>query len=108
MSNNFDERGRAFEKKEAIEAEKLFKINAKRNRALAIWVAGLLDYDDAKTEAYIKEVIASDFKEAGDGDVLKKVHQDLNAAGKVVTEQELREKMDVLFAAAREEVAAQS
>ena len=54
---------------------------------------------DAAT-AYAKEVVAADFEEAGDGDVLRKVMDDFTAKGVAITEPEIRAKMDELMAMA--------
>ncbi len=97
----FDDRLQAHEKKHAIDEEKKFKINAKRNKMLGLWAADLMQYDSVKAEAYAKEVIASDFLEAGDDDVLRKVQADLKAAGVVVIDKDLRIKMDALYNEAR-------
>jgi len=48
--------------------------------------------------------VAADFEEAGDADVLRKVATDL--AGKGVTEQQVRAKMDQLMAEAVAQVKA--
>ena len=50
--------------------------------------------------AYAKEVVAADFEEAGDGDVLRKVAGDLGAKGVAITEAQVRAKMDELMAQA--------
>ena len=60
---------------------------------------------DAAT-AYAKEVVAADFEEAGDSDVLRKVMGDINAKGVALTEPELRAKMDELMATAIAQVKA--
>lgn len=93
----FDDRQQAHEKKHVMDEEKKFKVAARRNKLLGLWAAGLMAYDDAKAQAYAKEVIASDFLEAGDDDVLRKVQTDLKAAGVVVIEKDLRIKMDELY-----------
>ncbi|MFX5854723.1 ATPase inhibitor subunit zeta, partial [Acinetobacter baumannii] len=51
---------------------------------------------------YAKEVVAADFEEAGDADVLRKVAGDL--AGKGVSEAEIRAKMGELMAVAAAQV----
>ena len=60
---------------------------------------------DAAT-AYAKEVVASDFEEAGDADVVRKVLGDLTAKGVAITEPQLRVKMDELMAQAIAQVKA--
>ncbi|MGY3357758.1 hypothetical protein ACVWZK_004421 [Bradyrhizobium sp. GM0.4] len=60
---------------------------------------------DAAT-AYAKEVVAADFEEAGDADVLRKVMADFAAKNVAVTEQAIRAKMNELIAVAAAEVKA--
>ena len=45
-------------------------------------------------------MVASDFEESGDADVLRKVLGDLTAKGVAMTEPEIRVKMDELMATA--------
>ena len=55
---------------------------------------------------YAKEVVAAEFQEAGDADVVRKVMDDLKAKGVAVSEQQLRTKMGELTAQAVIEVKA--
>jgi hypothetical protein len=87
----FDERKDAFEKKFAHDAELTFKAESRRNRLLGLWAAEKLGKTGDDATAYAKEVVAADFEEAGDADVLRKVAADL--AGKGVSEPQIREKM---------------
>jgi hypothetical protein len=96
----FDKREEGFEKKFALDEEKKFKAEARRNRLLGLWVAEKLGITGDAAAAYAKEVVASDFEEAGDGDVVRKVMGDLSAKGVAMTEPQLRVKMDELTAAA--------
>jgi len=96
----FDKREEGFEKKYALDEEKKFKAEARRNRLLGLWVAEKLGMSGDAATAYAKEVVASDFEEAGDGDVVRKVLGDLKAKGVAVTEQQLRTAMDQLMAQA--------
>jgi hypothetical protein len=96
----FDKREEGFEKKYALDEEKKFKAEARRNRLLGLWVAEKLGMSGDAATAYAKEVVASDFEEAGDGDVVRKVLGDLKAKGVAVTEQQLRVTMDQLMAQA--------
>ncbi|MGA8358965.1 MAG: ATPase inhibitor subunit zeta, partial [Xanthobacteraceae bacterium] len=52
------------------------------------------------------EVVAADFEEAGDRDVVRKVMTDLAAKGIAITEAELRTKMNELMAQAIAQVKA--
>ncbi len=102
----FDNRKDTAEKKFAHDAELQFKASARRNKLLGLWVAGQLGKDGAEADAYAKSVVMSDFEEAGDEDVFRKVAKDL-AAGKVeVSEHVLRRTMDELMAKAIAEIQA--
>jgi hypothetical protein len=96
----FDKREEGFEKKYALDEEHKFKAEARRNRLLGLWVAEQLGKTGDDASAYAREVVAADFEEAGDGDVVRKVLGDLTAKGIAITEPQLRTKMDELMAAA--------
>ncbi|MGB3864859.1 MAG: DUF1476 domain-containing protein [Xanthobacteraceae bacterium] len=100
----FDKRQEGFEKKFALDEEQKFKAEARRNKLLGLWAAEQLGKSADEAAAYAKEVVAADFEEAGDADVLRKVVADL--AGKGVTEQQVRAKMDQLMAEAVAQVKA--
>ncbi|MBX9646476.1 MAG: DUF1476 domain-containing protein [Xanthobacteraceae bacterium] len=104
--SSFDKREEGFEKKFALDEEQKFKAEARRNRLLGQWVAEKLGITGDAATAYAKEVVASDFEEAGDGDVVRKVMGDLKTKGIAVTEQEIRVKMDQLMAQAAAQVKA--
>lgn len=94
----FDKREEGFEKKFALDEEQRFKAEARRNKLLGLWAAEKLGKSGDEATAYAKEVVASDFDEAGDADVMRKVAADLKDKG--VTEQQVRVKMDELVATA--------
>jgi hypothetical protein len=98
--STFDKREEGFEKKFALDEEQKFKAIARRNRLLGMWAAGKLGLTGDAATAYAKEVVAADFEEAGDGDVVRKVLGDLTAKGIALTEPQLRVTMDELMAAA--------
>ena len=50
-----------------------FKATARRNKLLGLWAAEKLGLSGDAAEPYAKEVVASDFEEAGDDDVVRKV-----------------------------------
>ncbi len=79
--SQFNDRERAFETKYARDEDMQFRIIARRNRLLGEWAAGLMGLTDAEAGSYAKDVIRSDFEEAGDQDVIRKVLADLTAAG---------------------------
>ena len=96
----FDKREEGFEKKFAMDSEQKFKAEARRNRLLGMWAAEKLGLSGDAATAYAKEVVASDFEESGDADVVRKVLGDLTAKGIALTESELRVTMNELMATA--------
>ena len=102
----FDKREDGFERKFALDEEQKFKAEARRNKLLGLWVAEQIGVTGDAAAAYAKEVVASDFEEAGDADVVRKVLKDLADKGVAITEPQLRVKMDELFARAVMEVKA--
>ena len=102
----FDKREEGFEKKFALDEEQKFKAEARRNKLLGLWVAEKLGLSGEAANTYAKEVIAAEFQEAGDADVVKKVVGDLKAKGVALTEQQIRVKMDELMAQAVTQVKA--
>jgi hypothetical protein len=102
----FDKREEGFEKKFALDEELKFKAEARRNKLLGLWAAEKLGIAGDAANAYAKDVVAADFEEAGDKDVLHKVLKDLATKGDGVTEAELRAKMRELMAEAVAQVQA--
>jgi hypothetical protein len=98
--SNFDKREEGFEKKFALDEEQKFKAEARRNKLLGLWVAEKLGISGDAASAYAREVVAADFEEAGDADVLRKVAKDLGAKDIAITDQQIRQKMDELMAQA--------
>ena len=104
--STFDKREEGFEKKFAHDEELRFKATARRNKLLGLWVAGKLGKTGADAEAYAKEVVMSDFEEAGEDDVYRKVKADLDAANAGQSDHQIRRTMDELMATAIAQVQA--
>ncbi len=73
----FDDRERAFESKFALDSEMQFRAEARRNKLLGLWAAGLMGKSGDDAAAYAMEVVSADFEEAGIEDVVRKVAGDL-------------------------------
>ena len=86
----FDDRERAFENMFAHDQEMQFRIQARRNRLLGEWAAGLMNLTPEETDAYKKAVVQADFEESGDEDVVRKLLGDLTAAQTDVSEADIR------------------
>lgn len=104
--SSFDKRGDDFEKKFAHDEELRFKAEARRNKLLGLWAAEKLGKTGPAAEAYAKEVVASDFEEAGDEDVFRKVRKDFDAAGVAQSDHQIRRTMDELLATAIQQIQA--
>ena len=102
----FDKREEGFEKKFALDEELKFKALARRNRLLGLWVAEKLGLADEAAATYAKTVIAAEFGEGGDADVIRKVMSDLADKGAAVAEDDIRAKIDELAALAIAQVKA--
>lgn len=96
--STFDDRENAFEAKFAHDADMQFRAEARRNKLLGLWVADILGKTGDAATAYAIEVVKSDFEEAGDEDVFRKVLGDL---GGRVDEATIRAKMTELKAVAK-------
>jgi hypothetical protein len=100
----FDKREEGFEKKFAHDEELRFKANARRNKLLGQWAAGKLGLSGDEAAAYAKEVVMSDFEEAGDHDVFKKIRQDFDGKGVAQSDHQIRRTMDELMEKAISEI----
>ena len=96
----FDDRENAFENKFAHDEEMKFKAEARANKKLGLWAAEKLGKTGDDAEAYAREVIVSDFEEAGHEDVVRKVTGDLSS----VTADGVRAKRAELLAQAKNEI----
>lgn len=101
----FDDRENAFEARFAHDAEMQFKAEARRNRLLGLWAAGLLGKSGDAATDYAREVIKADFQEAGDEDVVRKVKADL---GDLATETKIRDMLAEFMKEAKGQLAAES
>jgi len=97
----FDDRENAFENKFAHDEEMKFKAQARANKLLGLWAAGLLGKSGDEATAYASEVIKSDFEEAGHEDVFRKVAGDLNGLADEAT---IRAKMAEALIEAKGEI----
>jgi hypothetical protein len=104
MSGSFKDREKGQEAKFAHDAELRFKAEARRNKLLGLWAAEQMGMSDEHAKEYAAEVVASDFEEAGEEDVFRKVAGDLKAKGTSVSEEMIRQKMVELVATARDQV----
>ena len=99
--STFNEREKSFEKKFAHDEELQFKVSARKNKYLGQWASQILGYDQEKEKEYIQAVIKSDFEEAGDEDVFRKLKVDL--VDHNISDEDIRKKMNELNEKAKSE-----
>ena len=97
----FDDRESAFEAKFAHDEEMQFKAEARANKLLSQWAGEMLGKSEAELEDYAREVIHSDFEEAGHEDVVRKVAADLGDKSDADT---IRAKRAELLAVAKDQL----
>lgn len=97
----FDEREHAYEAKFAHDEELLFRAEARRNRLVGTWAAGLMGIEGEDVFRYVKELIRVDFQEPGDEDVIRKLMSDLEGRA---TEDEIRSHVAASFAEAKRQL----
>jgi len=101
----FDDRENAFENKYAYDEEMKFRAQARCNKLLGLWAAELLGKTGDDADAYAKEVVLSDFEEAGHEDVVRKVAGDL---GDLADADTIRGKMAELLRVAKAQLVKES
>jgi hypothetical protein len=99
--STFNDREKAFENKYKHDEEMLFKAQARTNKLLGLWAAELMGKTGDAAQAYAREVIISDFEEAGHEDVIRKVAGDM---GDLADADTIRQKHAELSAIAKEQV----
>ena len=97
----FDDRENAFETKYAHDAEMRFRAEARRNKLVGLWAAGLLGKTGQEAADYAMTVVQADFAEAGKEDVVRKLAADLGARA---TPEAIRAKMAELLAVAKSQL----
>ena len=97
----FDDRENAFENKFAHDEDLRFRTEARRNKLVGLWAAGLMGKTGDAAAAYAKEVVVADFEEAGDEDVYRKLAADL---GDLASETAIRTQMIELMVEAKRQI----
>jgi len=78
-----------------------FRVAARRNKLLGLWLAEQFAVEDA--EAYAKEVVLADLEEPGDEDVIRKVMKVITTRGTSINEDQIRNKLAEFLVKAQEE-----
>ncbi|MDZ4740551.1 MAG: DUF1476 domain-containing protein [Alphaproteobacteria bacterium] len=102
--SGFDKRREGYESKFAHDQDLKFKATARRNKLLGLWAADKMGITGDAAAEYAKEVVKSDFEEAGDDDVFRKIRKDFDAKSVAISDHQIRREMEELMATAVEQV----
>jgi hypothetical protein len=105
--SGFEDREKGFEAKYRLDEETKFRVRARRNKLLGLWLAGEFGLAGDAAEAYAKEVVAADLEKPGDDDVIEKVMTDIRTHGKAIDAKIVAKELLKLEATAREQVLAE-
>lgn len=100
----FDDREKAFEAKFQHDEELSFKITARRDKLLGLWVAAQLGLAGEAADSYAQSIVAADLSDSRHEAMIAKLHADLAAGGKDVTPEKLAAEMDRLLQVAHDQV----
>lgn len=102
--STFEDREKAYESKFAHDQELLFKIKAKRNKMLGIWAADILGLESGEANDYSRELVETMVDKSKANAIIERIANDFEEAGVDVSHQEIVNKMEDFFEAARQEV----
>lgn len=93
MNTMFDEREKAFERRFVHEEEMRFRARVRRNRLLAAWACGRMEFPGALAERYIESLVEFGIS-ASDEALIERLRGDLRAAGLEADPSDLRREME--------------
>ncbi|WP_022704123.1 DUF1476 domain-containing protein [Pseudorhodobacter ferrugineus] len=102
--STFDNREQAFEAKFAHDADMQFRAEARCNKLTGLWAAEMLGKTGQEATDYAMTVVAADFEEAGNEDVVRKLAADLVGHA---TADEIRAKLAAMLPVAKAQLMAE-
>ncbi|WP_262265732.1 DUF1476 domain-containing protein [Microvirga yunnanensis] len=96
----FQDRERAFEQMFVHDEEARFRALARRNKLLGQWAATQLGLTGQKADAYVNEISRSLVARVIDEGLVEKLRADFEANGVTQSDEQIRERMSELMAAA--------
>jgi hypothetical protein len=100
----FDDREKGFEAKYRLDEDTRFRVRARRNKLLGLWLAKAFGLNGDAADAYAKEVVAADLERPGDDDVIEKVMTDIRTHGAAIDAKTIARELAVLEETARSQV----
>ena len=102
--SGLNERRKDFEDKFAHDEALRFRVEARRNKKIGLWVADAMGKVGDEADSYAKTVVLADLKEAGGEDVIRKLRADVANVGLIIGEIDIRQKMTEFYIEAAEEI----
>lgn len=102
--SGFNDREKGFEDKFKHDQEINFKIAARRNKLLGLWLAEQFGLAGEAAQSYAKTVVMADLDRPGDDDVVEKVLRDCQERNVELSEHRLRKQMAELQEEARRQI----
>ncbi len=100
----FASREKAFEKQLAYAEDFKFRVNARRNKLLAMWAAEKMGKNHEEAKTYAMQMIMLDLERDRRKDVLGRVSEDFESMGLSVPHTEIRATMNILADEARRQL----
>lgn len=104
MSDAMTDRRKAFEEKFRLDQDLQFKVNARRDKLLGLWLGERLGLGGNALTEYASSVVLSDLAKPGDEDVVAKVLGDIKERGLAISEKEVRAKLHELGTTAKHQI----
>lgn len=104
MIKKIKERQKGFEAKYQLDEETAFKITARRNKLLGLWLAERLGIVESEVANYAGSVVAADLEEPGDEDVIRKVMADISESNANISEDDIRAQLSICEEEARDQI----
>ena len=101
--SGFSDRERGQEEKFAREQAQEFRVHARRDKMLGLWVAEQMGLAGDEANAYAMTLVKADMREPGDDDVVQQALADLAEKGLSASEEEIRSQMAKFEAQVRAE-----
>jgi len=102
--SGFEDREKGFEAKYRLDEETKFRVRARRNKLLGLWLAKQFGLAGDAADAYAKDVVAADLEKPGDDDVIEKVMTDIRARGVGIDAKAVAKELAALEKTARDQV----
>jgi len=102
----FQDREKGYENKFAHDQEKEFKVSARRNKLVGLWVAELLGKEGESAEDYANALVVKSIEKDIDKTLVQNVLADLEDSGSTLSEKDVCVKMEEFGSQARQELSA--